>query len=84
VRRPFRKASAKLPQDEGERQGRIVRSAQIALGTTEAVRAFLNSHHDGLGGRPLDIATASDAGLAAVEAAMAQAGRDGAVAGGGS
>jgi uncharacterized protein (DUF2384 family) len=84
VRRPFRKASAKLPQDEGERQGRIVRSAQIALGTTEAVRAFLNSHHDGLGGRPLDIATASDAGLAAVEAAMAQAGRDGAAAGGGS
>jgi uncharacterized protein (DUF2384 family) len=84
MRRPFRKASAKLPQDEGARQGRVVRSAQIALGTTEAVRAFLNSHHDGLGGRPLDIATASDAGLAAVEAAMAQAGRDRAAAGDGS
>jgi hypothetical protein len=84
VRRPFRKAAAKLPREEGERQGRIVRSAQVALGTTEAVRGFLNSHHDGLGGRPLDIATASDAGLAAVEAAMAEVGRDGAAVGEGS
>lgn len=75
MRRPFRKASAKLPHDEGVRQGRIVRSAQVALGTTEAVREFLNTHHDGLGGRPLDVATASDAGLVAVEAAMAEAGR---------
>jgi hypothetical protein len=36
----------------------------------EAAVSFLNQHHSDLGGRPLDIATASDAGLSAVEAAL--------------
>jgi uncharacterized protein (DUF2384 family) len=71
VRRPFRKWAPMLPSEDGARQGRIVRSAQAAFGTTDKVRSFLNSHHEGLGGRPLDLATASDAGLAAVEAAIA-------------
>jgi hypothetical protein len=60
-----------LSRDAGARQGRAVRAAQAALGDIEAVRAFLNSHHDGLAGRPIDLAVASDDGLARVEAAIA-------------
>jgi len=59
-----------LSQDEGRRQGRAVRSAQAALGSVDAVRAFLNSHHATLEGRPIDLAVASEAGLIAVEAAI--------------
>jgi uncharacterized protein (DUF2384 family) len=71
---PFRKRGRKGPvlsPDEGKRQGQAVRSAQAALGSVEAVRAFLNSHHQALEGRPLDVAVASEAGLIAVEAAIA-------------
>lgn len=71
--KPFRKrrTGPVLSQDEGARQGRAVRSAQAALRSTEAVRAFLNSHHAGLRGRPIDLAVASQAGLLAVEKALA-------------
>lgn len=71
---PFRKRGRKGPTlspDEGRRQGRAVRAAQSALGSVDAVRAFLNSHHDGLDGRPIDLAVASEDGLIAVEAAIA-------------
>ena len=37
----------------------------------EAVRAFLNCHHPALDARPIDLAVASDEGLAAVEGAIA-------------
>jgi uncharacterized protein (DUF2384 family) len=60
-----------LSRDEGARQGRIVRAAHAALGDVAAVRAFLNSHHQGLAGRPIDLAVASEDGLARVEAAIA-------------
>ena len=60
-----------LSRDEGTRQGRAVRAAQAALGDIEAVRAFLNCHHQGLDGRPIDLAVASEDGLARVEAAIA-------------
>ena len=68
----FRKKSwvATLPPDAQARQGRVVRSASAAFASTEAVLAFLNTHHDGLRGRPLDLALASDEGLQAVEAAI--------------
>ena len=68
----FRKASLgpRLSWEEQVRQGRIVRSAQAALVSTDAVRSFLNTHHDELRGRPLDLAVASEAGLVAVEAAI--------------
>lgn len=72
MRRPFRKSSPPLSADKGERQGRIVRSAQLAFGDIQSVLAFLNTEHEGLGGRPLDIAMASDKGMAAVEAAIAE------------
>lgn len=69
-----------LSQDEGRRQSRAVRSAQAALGSVDAVRAFLNTHHKALRGRPIDLAVASEAGLIAVEAALsAGIGRGGAI-----
>ena len=70
---PFKKArkGPVLSSDEGKRQSRAVRSAQAALGSVEAVRDFLNSHHSALQARPIDLAVASEAGLAAVEAAIA-------------
>jgi uncharacterized protein (DUF2384 family) len=72
MRRPFRKSVPNLPRDAGIRQGSAVRAAQAAFGTTDAVRAFLNTPHADLGGRPIDLAVASAAGLAAVEAAIAR------------
>lgn len=69
----FRKARLQGPslsRQQSARQGSAVRSAAAALPDTEAVRSFLNNHHSGLGARPLDLAVASDAGLAAVEAAL--------------
>jgi hypothetical protein len=68
----FRKAltAPRLSDAEQARQGRIVRVAHSAFADTAVVRSFLNSHHDGLRGRPLDLATGSDAGLYAVEAAI--------------
>jgi hypothetical protein len=44
--------------------------ATAALTDASAVRAFLNCHHAGLGGRPLDLAVASATGLKAVETAI--------------
>lgn len=72
MRMPFRRAyrGPILSRDERVRQGRVVKSAHTALDGVDAVRAFLNSHHGGLRGRPLDLAVASDAGLAAVEIAI--------------
>ena len=69
----FRKAGPRIPLDAQVRQGRAVRSAQAALVTVDAVRDFLNTHHEGLGGRPLDLALRSDADLVAVEAAISEA-----------
>lgn len=73
----FRKRSdaPRLTREEMVRQGRIVNVAQAALADIVSVRSFLNSHHDGLGGRPIDLAVASDAGLLAAEAAIAEAKR---------
>ena len=71
MRPRFRKAGLpRLSLAEQVRQGRAVRSAQAALKSTDAVRSFLNTHHDGLRARPLDLAVSSDAGLRAVEAAI--------------
>ena len=70
---PFRRRRRQGPVlslAEGKRQGRAVRAAG-ALGGIEAVRAFLNVPHLALGGRPLDLAVAGEAGLGAVGAEIA-------------
>jgi len=59
-----------LSRDEFARQGHAVRAASAAFADSGAVRAFLNGHHRGLGGRPLDLAVASAAGLEAVRTAI--------------
>ena len=59
-----------LDSDETRRRGLAVRLASNSHPTSEAAIAFLNEPDAALGGRPLDIATASDEGLAAVEAAL--------------
>ena len=59
-----------LSPEQAARQGRIVRAAQLAFGGTEAVLAFLNTHHRELGGRPLDLATASNDGFERIESHM--------------
>ena len=66
-----------LSREASVRQGKAVQLAQAALGSVEAVRAFLNTHHHALGGRPIDIAVASDAGLGSVKAALPAEGEGG-------
>ncbi|MFS0738799.1 antitoxin Xre/MbcA/ParS toxin-binding domain-containing protein [Sphingomonas sp. 1P06PA] len=68
MNRPFAKRydQPRLSPAEAERQGRASRHAIDSLGGTAAVIAFLNTHDDALGGRPLDIATASEEGLSDV------------------
>ena len=70
---PFRRRGRQGPMlspDQGKRQGRAVKTAQAALGSVDAVRAFLNTPHTLLEGRPIDLAIESEDGLAAVEAAI--------------
>ena len=71
-RGPFKKprSGPVLSRDEFARQGHAVRAATTAFGDPAQVRGFLNTHHGGLGGRPLDLAVASAAGLTAVEVAI--------------
>ena len=75
----FRKAwsGPVLSSQEATRQGEAVRAAKDALGDSESVRTFLNTHHAGLRGRPLDLAVATEAGLIAVKAAICIEGRRG-------
>ena len=70
--RPPKRYAGERPLDaeETRRRGLAVRLASTSCGSMEAAVSFLNQHHSDLGGRPLDIATASDAGLSAVEAAL--------------
>jgi uncharacterized protein (DUF2384 family) len=64
----FRKTNAqRLPPEDARRQGEITQLAFLLLGR-EAAIAFLNTAHAGLGGRPLDLAIASDEGRNSVEA----------------
>ena len=69
MRTPFKKKfhAPRLTGEEQARQGRVVRTAQATLVTTEAVREFLNNEHKLLGGRPIDLAIASASGLLRVE-----------------
>ena len=66
-----RTATPRLSAREAERQGQVVRLALQKLTEPGAAAAFLNTAHAGLGGRPLDLAIASDEGLRLVEGALA-------------
>jgi len=73
-RMPFRRfvAKVRMTPDDARRQSSIVQAAWKSFGEREPAMAFLNTHQDGLDGRPLDIATASDEGLAAVQKMLAE------------
>lgn len=62
-----RKSKFKLPADAAARQGSITRLAFERLGSRDAAISYLNSHCAKLGGRPLDIATATKEGWQAIE-----------------
>ena len=62
--------AAPLSGPEEARQGQVMRVAQAAFGDMDVVLSFLDSPHPTLGRRPLDLAIESDAGLAAVQAAI--------------
>ena len=55
----FRQRGTPLPPAEARRQGDISQLAYLKMGGRDPAIAFLNNAHDTLGGRPLDIATAS-------------------------
>ena len=66
----FRKSNLpRLSQGEARRQGQITQLALLLLGRESAI-AFLNGDNPRLGGRPLDLATASEDGCAGVEAEL--------------
>ncbi|WP_293875494.1 MULTISPECIES: antitoxin Xre/MbcA/ParS toxin-binding domain-containing protein [unclassified Sphingomonas] len=69
--RVFRKSRPPMPRLDAARQARVMSLAWTALGDRDRVMAFLNADHPQLGARPLDLAIASDVGLARVERALA-------------
>jgi hypothetical protein len=68
--RGSRQAHLRLSPEEAQRQGEAARHAWSAFQDRDRVVAFLNGHDEQLGGRPIDLAIASDAGLAIVTDAI--------------
>lgn len=62
----------RLTDDEARRQGKAARLAWESLPEAGEAVAFLNTFNQHLGGRPIDLAVASDGGLRAVAAALAR------------
>jgi hypothetical protein len=68
----FRKANAyKLPPAKAKRQFDTTRLAMALLGR-EGALLFMNNHNASLGGRPIDLAIASDDGCKRIEAELAR------------
>lgn len=66
-RRTPQKFGAKpFDRDSAERQSKAALFAWKVLDGKDAATAFLNGYDDKLGGRPLDLAIGSEAGLLAV------------------
>ena len=69
MRRP--KPRIRLTPAASRRQGETTRMAMMLLGREAAIE-FMNAHHDDLGGRPIDLAIASDDGRSRVELALSE------------
>jgi len=63
--------AVRLSPEAAARQGKAATLAFEKFRDSAAVVAFLNTHDDALGGRPIDLAVESADGLKAVEAALA-------------
>ena len=68
-----RRNAVPMPADEKARQGSVSNLAFQILGKDAAI-AFLNAEHEGLGGRPLALATQSPEGAALVKAELERIG----------
>lgn len=66
----FRKRRTPLAADDARRQGDISSLAFLTMGGRDPALAFLNAENPELGGRPLAVATASDAGYEQVATAI--------------
>lgn len=62
----------RLSAAAAERQGRIAHLAWVLIGDRDDAITFLNEPHAALGGRPIDLAIASEIGCTAVEQAIAE------------
>lgn len=62
-----RSTKPKLPLEAARRQGTITRIALETLGGKEEAMAYLNVEQAQLGGRPIDLATATAEGFRRVE-----------------
>lgn len=60
-------STQRLAPDITARHGKAASLAFVAFGEAGSALTFLNSHNESLGGRPLDVAGASDQGLKAVQ-----------------
>ncbi|MDP5280095.1 hypothetical protein Q9Q95_14285 [Sphingomonas sp. DG1-23] len=70
-RKRFRSATrTQLAPDVHARQSRIALLAFQSFPDREAALLFLNGDDDALGGRPIDVASASEAGAGRVAAAL--------------
>ncbi|MCW3848738.1 hypothetical protein OF829_15990 [Sphingomonas sp. LB-2] len=69
-RRPF--SAVRLDPAAAARQGKAASLAYERFKDFAAVKLFLNTHDDTLGGRPIDLAVASAEGLSSVEAFLAR------------
>lgn len=58
----------RLAPDAAARQGKVATLAWERFRENAAVIAYLNTHDDDLGGRPIDLAVAGEDGLARVAA----------------
>lgn len=67
--KPFRRRfdGVRLAPDAAARQGKAATLAWERFRENAAVIAYLNTHDDALGGRPIDLAVASEEGLRAVK-----------------
>jgi hypothetical protein len=63
--------AVRLSPDQATRQGEAATAAWLAFKDRDAMVAFLNTHDDDLGGRPIDLAVESVEGLATVKQALA-------------
>jgi len=63
-------AGQRLTPEAAARQGRVTQLAWRLLGGREGAIAYLNASDDTLGGRPLDLAVASEEACQAVEHAI--------------
>ena len=65
-----RRRRTPIPAGQARRQGTIATLAFTSLKDKDTALAFLNQHSEALGGRPLELAMASEEGFQKISAAI--------------